>query len=154
MLVAGAGVVGIAMWLRQRDWLWASAIAFLVLLITVIHTLCATGEGIHDTATMLYPLAILVAALMLDRRLLVAVTLACIASVAILVALHPSGPREWADIFDVAIILVVKQTSTRSVPSSSITSNLRSARPNAWVLWGSGMPSKSRKGWNRKISSP
>lgn len=47
-----------------------------------------------------------------------------------------------------------EQTSIRSVPSSPIRSNLRSARSKARPRWGSGRPSKSRNGWNRVISSP
>ena len=35
-----------------------------------------------------------------------------------------------------------------------MTSNLRSARENALPRCGSGMPSKSRKGWKVMISSP
>jgi signal transduction histidine kinase len=107
VLVAGAGFVGVSMWLRQRGRLQTSAIVFLVLLIAVIHALCAIGEGIHDTATMLYPLAILIAALLLDRRVLVAITLACILSVAALVVLHPETSPDWVAIFDAAIILIV-----------------------------------------------
>jgi signal transduction histidine kinase len=107
VLVAGAAFVAVAMWLRRRGWLQASAIAFLFFLIAVIHALCVIGEGIHDTATMLYPLAILIAALVLDRRILVAVTLACILSVAVLVVLHGEMPPDWAAIFDATIILVV-----------------------------------------------
>jgi len=107
VLVAGVGVVTASIWLRQRGRLQLSAVVFLVVLITVIHALCAIGEGIHDTATMLYPVAILVAALMLDRGLVLAVTVACIGSVAILVVQQPPGPPDWADIFDAAIVLVV-----------------------------------------------
>ncbi len=107
VLGIGSGFVAVSMWLRRRGRLRPSAIVFLVSLVTVTHALCAIGEGIHDTATMLYPVAILVAALMLDRRLLMAATGACITSVAFLVALTPSGPPDWAAIFDAAIILIV-----------------------------------------------
>ena len=48
----------------------------------------------------------------------------------------------------------LEQTSIRSVPSSSIRSNLRSARSKARARCGSGIPSKSRKGWNSVISRP
>jgi two-component system sensor kinase FixL len=78
-----------------------------VLLVTVIHTLCAVADGMRDNAIMLYPLAILVAALMLDRGLLVAVTAACITSVAVLVVQQPPGPPDWAVLFDASVILVV-----------------------------------------------
>jgi signal transduction histidine kinase len=44
---------------------------------------------------------------MLDRRILVAVTLACITSVAVLVVLHSALVPDWAAIFDATIILLV-----------------------------------------------
>ena len=48
----------------------------------------------------------------------------------------------------------LEQTSIRSVPSSCIRSNLRSARSKARLRCGSGRPSKSRNGWNSVISRP
>jgi len=107
VLAVGAGVVALSMWLRHRGRLRLSAVAFLVFLVAAIHTLCAIGEGVHDTATMLYPVTILVAALMLDRRLVVAATVACITSVAILVVQHPSGPPDWPAVLDAALVLGV-----------------------------------------------
>src|SRR5437764_3664560 len=46
------------------------------------------------------------------------------------------------------------QTSSKSVPNSCIRSNLRSARAKFRERCGSGMPSKSRKGWYAQIESP
>ena len=46
------------------------------------------------------------------------------------------------------------QISSRSVPSSCIRSNLRSARAKLRARCGSGMPSKSRNGWNAQIARP
>src|SRR5665213_2402724 len=45
-------------------------------------------------------------------------------------------------------------TISRSQPSSCMTSNLRSARSKARPRCGSGMPSKSRNGWNVAIFRP
>src|SRR6478736_9732137 len=45
-------------------------------------------------------------------------------------------------------------TSSRSQPSSCIRSNLRSALENTLDPAGSGMPSKSRKGWNVIVVNP
>ena len=85
-----------------------SAVIFQVSLVSVIHALCWAGEGIHDIASILYPVAILTAALMLDRGLLAAVTVACIASVAILVHQHPQpADPDWLIIFDVSLILII-----------------------------------------------
>jgi signal transduction histidine kinase len=107
VLATGMAVVVVSMEVRRRGRLRLSALLFLLCLITVIHTLGTLGRGIHDTATMLYPLAILIAALMLDRRLLVATTVACITSVTILVARETPGSPDWALVFDAGVILVV-----------------------------------------------
>jgi hypothetical protein len=49
---------------------------------------------------------------------------------------------------------ILLQISIRSVCSSCIRSNLRSARAKLRARCGSGMPSKSRNGWNAQIESP
>ncbi len=46
------------------------------------------------------------------------------------------------------------QTSNKSQPSSCIRSNFRSARSKVRCRCGSGMPSKSRNGWNVMARSP
>jgi signal transduction histidine kinase len=107
VLLVGIGVTAISIWLRRRGRLQLSALVLLICLVTVIHGLCAVGEGIQDIATMLYPVAILVAALMLDRGLLVAVTAACVVSVVVLILPHPPRPPDWGFAFDASIILVV-----------------------------------------------
>jgi signal transduction histidine kinase len=107
VLAGGAGLVLVSMWLRRRGWLPLSALVFLILLISAIHTLCVVGDGFHDNAIMLYPLAILVAALMLDRGLLVAATVACITSVVILVLRQPTGRPQWAVVFDSSMVLII-----------------------------------------------
>jgi signal transduction histidine kinase len=96
-----------SMWLRQRGRLRLSAAVFLILFITVIHALCAVGDGIRDTAIILYPVAILCAALMLDRGLVIAVTVGCMTSVVITVALGRPGAGNWADAFNVSLTLTV-----------------------------------------------
>src|SRR5260370_25134394 len=48
----------------------------------------------------------------------------------------------------------LEQIIRRSQPSSSIRSNLRSARENAFARSGSGMPSKSRNGWKVTAARP
>lgn len=107
VLLGGSALVPLSMWLRRRDRLQLSAVVFLIFLVSVIHLLCAIGRGVHDTAAILYPVAILSAALMLDRRLLVAVTIACMSSVTLLVGQHSPGPPDWPAVIDVSVILVV-----------------------------------------------
>ena len=49
------------------------------------------GQGVHDRAALLYPVIILVAALLLDRRLLVATTALCVLSATVVVRLEAVG---------------------------------------------------------------
>ncbi len=107
ILFVGSVLAAVSAWLRRRGWLQLSAVVFLTFMVTMIHLLCTIGEGVHDTAAILYPVAILSAALMLNRGLLVTVTVSCVASVAILVYQERSGPSGWPDVFDIAIILAV-----------------------------------------------
>ncbi len=108
ILLAGVAVVVVSMLLLRADRAQLSAVILQVFLVSVIHALCWVGEGVHDTASILYPVAILTAALMLDRGLLAAVTVACITSVAILVHQHPQPEDpDWLIIFHVSIILVL-----------------------------------------------
>lgn len=108
ILLAGVVVVVVSILLLRADRPQLSAVVFQVSLVSVIHALCWVGDGVHDTASILYPVAILTAALRLDRGLLAAVTLACITSVALLVHQHPQpGDPDWLVIFDVSLILIV-----------------------------------------------
>lgn len=105
VLLVGSGLVGVSMWLRRLGWLQLSSATILILLVTTIHVLCTIGKGVNDTATMLYPVAILGAALMLDRGFLLAVTASCVASFAILAFQQSPGSPDWPGVFDVSLIL-------------------------------------------------
>jgi signal transduction histidine kinase len=107
ILAAGAAIVGLTMALRRAGRLQLSAVVFQICLVSVIHALCWFGRGLQDTATILYPVAILTAALMLDRGLLAAATVACIASVAILAHQQQPGDPDLLAVFDVSLILIV-----------------------------------------------
>jgi hypothetical protein len=103
------------LWLLRRGRVIPAATGLLLAMIATIHGLGLNGDGIHDTAALLYPVAILVAAFTLDRRLLVATTLLCFGSVLVLAemerrgALRPNfeGHVSWGPLADVAIVLLV-----------------------------------------------
>lgn len=107
VLLVGVALSLVTVWFRRQGWLRLAASTFLILMVGSIHALCTFGGGTSDTAMILYPVAILAAALMLDRGLLVTVTLGCVASVAVLVLQEPPGPPNWPELFDVAVILAV-----------------------------------------------
>ena len=73
-LLALCAVCALARWLLRRGRVRAAAVTLLVGLVASIHAMLVLGQGVHDRAALLYPAAILVAALLLDRRLLVATT--------------------------------------------------------------------------------
>jgi signal transduction histidine kinase len=103
------------LWLLRRGRVVVAAAGLLLALIATIHALALNGDGIHDTATLLYPVVILVAAFTLDRRLLVATALLCLGSALVLAemerlgALRPTfaGDASWEPLANVAIILLV-----------------------------------------------
>lgn len=103
------------LWTVRRGRVLAAATALLLGMIATIHGLLLNGQGIHDTAALLYPVVILVAAFTLDRRLLVATALLCLGSVLVVAELERSGALRtafggrlgWEPFADVAIILVV-----------------------------------------------
>ena len=81
----------VALWLLRRGQVRAAALTGISALLATVHVLLLLGHGIHDRATLLYPVIILVAALQLDRRLLVATTALCVLSAMIVTRLEETG---------------------------------------------------------------
>ena len=114
-LAALCGVALLALWLLHRGWPRAAAVAFLLAIMATVHALLLLGYGVHDRAALHYPVIILVAALLLDRRLLVATTGLCILSAGRIAWLEQSGALRtpfagqlgWLPLVDLTIILVV-----------------------------------------------
>lgn len=90
-LVALSGLCLVALWLLRRGRAQAAALVLLGALLGSVHAMLMIGQGVHDRAALLYPVIILVAALLLDRRLLVATTALCVLSVTVVVRLEESG---------------------------------------------------------------
>jgi signal transduction histidine kinase len=115
VLVVSAGLVGLSIWARRRGWPRTSEVLLLGTFLGLIHSLAVLGAGIRDTAIALYPVLVLSTALLLDRALLVVVTLASVASVAVLVAEEaattPPALQARA-FFGLSIILVVTAVAT------------------------------------------
>jgi signal transduction histidine kinase len=115
-ILAGFFVVALAgLWMARRGRVLTAVTLLLLAMIGTVHGLLLSGQGIHGTATLLYPVAILVAAFTLDRRLLVATAVLCLGSALVLAemerlgVLRPDfgGPPGWEPLADVAIILLV-----------------------------------------------
>ncbi len=104
------------LWLLRRGKAQLAAVLVLGSMIAVVHgVLLLGGEGIHHRVALVYPLIILMAALLLDLRLLVATTALCTLSVAVVVRLEDAGFLRtpyagrlgWVPIVDMAIVFVV-----------------------------------------------
>jgi signal transduction histidine kinase len=114
-LVALSGLCLVAQWLLRRGRARAAALVLIGALLGTVHAMLMIGQGVHDRTALLYPVIILVAALLLDRRLLVATTALCVLSVAVVVRLEGSGALRtpfsgrlgWLPLVDMTIIFVV-----------------------------------------------
>lgn len=114
-LVALCVLAVLARWLLRRGRASAAAVVLLFALIGAVHWMLLIGQGVHDRAAALYPVIILVAALQLDRRLLVATTALCVLSAMIVTRLEETGALQtpwsgrlgWLPLVDTTIILVV-----------------------------------------------
>jgi signal transduction histidine kinase len=104
-----------ALWLVRRGRVRSAGLMLLSTMLVTTHVLLVVGQGVHDRATLLYPVIILVAALQLDRRLLVATTTLCVLSAMIVTRLEIVGSLRtpwagrlgWLPLVDTTIILVV-----------------------------------------------
>ena len=114
-LVALCALCLVALWLLRRGRALAAALVLLGGLLGSVHAMLMLGQGVHDRAALLYPVIILVAALLLDRRLLVATTALCVLSVAVVVRLEEMSVLRtaftdrlgWLPLVDMTIIFVV-----------------------------------------------
>jgi signal transduction histidine kinase len=114
-LVGLCGLAALAWWMLGRGWVRAGALTLLAGLVGAVHAMLLMGQGIHDRAALLYPVTILVGALLLDRRLLVATTALCVLSAAVVARLEQAGVLStpwagrlgWLPVVDMTIILVV-----------------------------------------------
>jgi signal transduction histidine kinase len=114
-LVVLSSLCLVALWLLRRGRARAAALVLLAALLGSVHAMLMIGQGVHDRAALLYPVIILVAALLLDRRLLVATTALCVLSVTLVVRLEESGVLQtpfsgrlgWLPVVDMTIVFVV-----------------------------------------------
>jgi signal transduction histidine kinase len=117
----------VCLWTVRRGRVLAAAAVLLLAMIATIHGLLLNGQGIRGSVALLYPVAIMVAALTRDRRLLVATALLCLGSAMILAEMERSGvlrpdfagQQGWETLSDVAVILVVTAVAAHILLSDS-----------------------------------
>ena len=118
----------VAQWLLRRGQVRAAALTGITALLATVHVLLLLGHGIHDRATLLYPVIILVAAIQLDRRLLVATTALCVLSAMIVTRLEETGALRtpwsghvgWLPLVDTTIILVVTAVAVHLLVADTV----------------------------------
>ncbi len=115
-LAALCVLLPLALWLLRRGRTRRAAVLALGSLIAAVHAiLLVGGEGVHDRAVLIYPVVILVAAMLLDPRLLVATTALCTLSVAVAARLEDAGVLHtpypgrvgWVAVSDMATVFAV-----------------------------------------------
>ena len=82
ILLAGDVLLLIVLWLTKKEKLQAASMFLLVIMIGLTTVLLTIGQGVHDIGVTLYPVIIIIAALLLDRRkfiIVVAITLLSLA---------------------------------------------------------------------------
>ena len=140
-LVVLSGLCVVALWLLRRGRARAAALVLLAALLGSVHAMLMMGQGVHDRAALLYPVIILVAALLLDRRLLVATTALCVLSVTVVVRLEQSGVLRtpfsgllgWLPVVDMTIVFVVTAVAVHLLVADVVRGPPRCApRASAW----------------------
>ncbi len=68
-LAGGIVFLFVTIWLNRRGYVQLSSLMLVVLVLVVGNFLLIVGQGIHDIATPIYALALIIAGLLLNRRL-------------------------------------------------------------------------------------
>jgi len=113
-LVMGMGLVVLmaTVWLARRGYLQPASLILLLMFLFVINCLLWVGHGIHDIAVIAYPVVLIIASLILDRRcyLLVAGLTVVSSMFIILVELtgfHFTKASNLTEISDLIIVPVI-----------------------------------------------
>jgi signal transduction histidine kinase len=117
-----------ALFLLRRRRPGAAAVVLLGSLLAATHGMLVLGQGIHDRAAILYPVVILVAALLLDRRLLVATAALCVLSAIVVARLEQvgvlrtpwAGRLGWLPLVDMTIILAVTAVAVHRLVADTV----------------------------------
>jgi len=141
VLIASAAVILCALWLARRGHLRTSGFLFLLTLLGVTNYLLFTGQGIHDTAVMLYPVTIIAASLLLGRRGSVTISLLTVFSACGIVLSEIAGSvytrygdlTYYDDLVAVSVILIATAVVTRLL-ANRLVQSLRSSRRNERAL--------------------
>ncbi|MEW5870543.1 MAG: GAF domain-containing protein [Chloroflexota bacterium] len=140
LLVAGVFIGG-TYWLTRRGKVGLAGFLLLLTMLATATTLLYRGQGIHDISTILLPIILLVASLLLDRQTFTFLAgLTILAVVGIVYAeitgrIHTDYSQftDYGDLINVTILLGLAAVFVRLLADSLLLS-LRRARQNEQVL--------------------
>ena len=81
MVLAGAVLLAIPLWLLVRGHIWTSGLFIAVISLGMVTGTATIGQGIHDYAVMAYPTIIIIASLITRRRGFIFLCLLTVASI-------------------------------------------------------------------------
>jgi PAS domain S-box-containing protein len=138
VLLVGDSLLLIVLWLTKQKKLQAASIFLLTIMVGIVTVLLAIGQGVHDIGVTLYPVIIIVAALLLDRRSFIVVVALTIISMGFVVFGDIAGiivPGNYAittrpvDFIIVGTLLVLTAFSIYML-ADDLHKSLRRAREN------------------------
>jgi PAS domain S-box-containing protein len=145
-LIASGFVVGdlvtlSGLWLTRRGRVKTASFLVLFMFLIIVTFTLYKGNGIHDIAAIAYPVVVLLASLLLDRRMFVVLTGLCILSVGGIVFGDVNGLivtpfrqlSSLSDFISIAMILIIMAVSSRLL-TDSLNQSLARARQNERAL--------------------
>ena len=85
ILLVGNVFLLVVLWLTHKDRLRAASLLLVIVLVGLTTVLLSIGQGVHDIGITLYPIVIIVAALLLDKRNFIFVVVLILVSLAYVV---------------------------------------------------------------------
>jgi PAS domain S-box-containing protein len=140
-LLTGSFAIGVTLWLNHQGHTRSGSYSLILILLGLGTFLLLAGQGVHGIAITLYPITIIAASLLLERRAFL------IASALLLISLGVSvyaeirgwfGPAypaltSWSDFAMLVVILVLAAITVRLL-AGGLLSNLQRARRNEQAL--------------------
>lgn len=152
VIVVGCSLLLGVLWLAKRGNLQAASMFLLLIMTGMVTVLLSIGQGVHDIGMILYPIIIIIAALLLDRRNFIIVVALNILSVGYIIIGDIAGvivtgeyiiTTRPVDFIIVGILLVLAAYAIRLL-ADDLHSSLRRARENESKLKQSNIELEER----------
>jgi two-component system cell cycle sensor histidine kinase/response regulator CckA len=140
LIIGSAGPIG-ALWLTRHARLKAASLLLLLVFLGVLTILLYNSDGFHDVAVLAYPVVIVMAAMLLNRRAFVLYALLTTLSLQIIIYGELSGYivnelsafTSPADMVYVVVIMLITAVSAHQL-SNNITQSFAKARASQQAL--------------------